>query len=562
VTQTYGPTSTLPVTLTVTNTYVPMLSTNPSSTSFTAPAFNATPYSQTIAITSDAGPTPFIVTTKPGGGTENCCYAWLKVSATSGTTPATVTVTWDPAATSQIPDDQRSTSASILIGGPANSITIPATFNVTGVQTYQTSQGEAGLGPNGLVFSAQTGTGPQMQVIEFNPPGTTTLTMSQPWISAVQLAAQGFANGQVSVTVNPAGLAPGVYAGSVTIAERGIAPISVPVTLGVWSTPPPITSTQSSLTFVEQVGEGAAGLPYQTVEIDSGGVPVPLTFSLGAPWLNVIDRFTLTPAPVQVGVIQLQTPMAPGQYNGSFTVGSPGGSVHVPVILLVEPGPVAPPVVASVVNAASGIPGAVSPGEIVSIRGYGVGASAVSSAIGTNLNGLQVTFDGTPATVFYTSANQTNLVVPQGVSKSTVMQVTYASAAGTAQPAAWVLPVVGVTPGIFTVDGTGTGQGAIVNQDGTVNSAANPASRGSVISIYMTGQGGASPALTPPTNVAVTIGGVATTVQYAAQAPGEIAGLTQVNAVVPQGVAVGPTEPVVVGVGGVQSQVGVTVAVK
>ncbi len=259
--------------------------------------------------------------------------------------------------------------------------------------------------------------------------------------------------------------------------------------------PPPITSTQSSLTFVEQVGEGAAGLPYQTVEIDSGGVPVPLTFSLGAPWLNVIDRFTLTPAPVQVGVIQLQTPMAPGQYNGSFTVGSPGGSVHVPVILLVEPGPVAPPVVASVVNAASGIPGAVSPGEIVSIRGYGVGASAVSSAIGTNLNGLQVTFDGTPATVFYTSANQTNLVVPQGVSKSTVMQVTYASAAGTAQPAAWVLPVVGVTPGIFTVDGTGTGQGAIVNQDGTVNSAANPAARGSVVSIYMTGQGGASPAL-------------------------------------------------------------------
>ena len=51
-------------------------------------------------------------------------------------------------------------------------------------------------------------------------------------------------------------------------------------------------------------------------------------------------------------------------------------------------------------------------------------------------------------------------------------------------------------------------------------------------------------------------------VQYAGQAPGEIAGLTQVNAVVLQGVAVGPTVPVPVGVGGVQSQVGVTIAVK
>jgi uncharacterized protein (TIGR03437 family) len=80
----------------------------------------------------------------------------------------------------------------------------------------------------------------------------------------------------------------------------------------------------------------------------------------------------------------------------------------------------------------------------------------------------------------------------------------------------------------------------------------------------MTGQGGASPALTGilPTNVAVTIGGSSTMVQFAGQAPGEIAGLTQVNAVVPQGVAVGPTVPVAVGVGGVQSQVGVTIAVK
>ncbi len=124
------------------------------------------------------------------------------------------------------------------------------------------------MGPGGLVFSAQTGTGPQMQTVDYYPPGTATLTVSQPWMSAVQLAALGLlGGGEISVTVNPAGLAAGVYEGSVTIAEQALAPISVPVTLGVWTTSPPLTSTMSSLTFVQQIGE--AQPPNQTTEIDS-----------------------------------------------------------------------------------------------------------------------------------------------------------------------------------------------------------------------------------------------------------------------------------------------------
>ncbi len=215
---------------------------------------------------------------------------------------------------------------------------------------------------------------------------------------------------------------------------------------------------------------------------------MPLTFANSTPWFIVSTLFQTTPAPVQVsiqGSIVGQEPTLPGQYNASFTVSSPGGSLNVPVTLLVEPGPATPPVVVSVVNAASGIPGAVSPGEIISVRGYGVGASRIGNSISTNLNGLQVTFDGTAATLFYNSANQTNLVVPGQVAKSTLMEVSYQG-----QTSEWALPVLGVAPGIFTIDGTGAGQGAIVNQDGTVDNAANPAARGSVVSIYMTGQGG------------------------------------------------------------------------
>jgi uncharacterized protein (TIGR03437 family) len=58
----------------------------------------------------------------------------------------------------------------------------------------------------------------------------------------------------------------------------------------------------------------------------------------------------------------------------------------------------------------------------------------------------------------------------------------------------------------------------------------------------------------------VTIGGVSATVQYAGGAQGIIAGVVQVNAVVPAGLS--GNVPVVVTVGVNSSQAGVTIAVK
>jgi uncharacterized protein (TIGR03437 family) len=497
----------------------------------------------------------------------------LKVSPTSGTTPATLTVTWDPAVTSQIYYQQRSTTASVLISGPGNTVTIPATFTVTGVQTFQTFLGESGGGPNGLVFSAQTGSAPQTQTINVDPAGTISPTADQPWMTAVP------GTGTVAVTVNPAGLADGVYHGTVTVSEADIASKAVPVTLGVWSTAPQLTVSPGSFTFVETVGE--PGLAYQNAMVDSGGVPVPFKILTGAPWLNVVDHYE-APAPTPIQVAAVNSPLPPGQYDGSFTLQSPGGSVYAPVTLLVEPGPIAPPVVSQVVNAASGIAGSVSPGEILTIRGYGAGASQIAGLkldaagkVSTTLNGLQVTFDGRPAPLIYTSANQTNLIVPYEVAgkPSTVVQVTYAASAGGLQTAAWVLPVVASAPAIFTVDATGTGQAAVLNRDNSVNGAANPAVRGSIISIYATGEGQTSPSgvtgsVTPSNTkspllpLTVKIGGIDATVQYAGSAPGEVAGVLQVNAVVPPSVSPGSAVPVTVNVGGVASQSGVTIAVK
>ena len=102
--------------------------------------------------------------------------------------------------------------------------------------------------------------------------------------------------------------------------------------------------------------------------------------------------------------------------------------------------------------------------------------------------------------------------------------------------------VFAAAPGLFTADGTGAGQAAAINQDGTINSASNPAPIGSVISLYATGGGQTSPAgvdgqvSTSPLArqslpVQVYIGQqiVTTQLQYAGPAPGEIAGLMQIN---------------------------------
>ncbi len=561
VKQSYGPSAELPVTLTVTAAPVPVLSAGPAAIDFTATTFTSPPTTQTVVLTSDAGPAPFSVNLAAG--------TWLKVSPLNGTTPATLTVTWDPAVTSQFYYQQRSFPATIFIDGPGNQLSIPATFNVSGVQFGLISHG-----PNGMVFSGQTGSAISAQTIYVAPQGDITATTDQPW-----LAAASSSNFAVAVAVDTANLPPGLYHGTVTLAEPGIPSIDVPVVLALWSVPPPLTISVHSFTFVYRLGE----LPpdAQPAIVDSGGVPVSISIAVGGEWLFANNQND-NPTPTQIYVGVGNPPRIPGEYQGSFTIRSPGGAVYVPVTLRVEPGPVTPPVISQVVNAASGIAGGVSPGEIATIRGFGVGAPGAanlqiepSGRLATQVNGTEVTFDGQPAPLLYTSANQTNLIVPYEVATRTTtrLQVSYKTDDDSRHTAEWVVPVVNSAPGIFTLDATGTGQAAVINEDGTVNSAANPAHRGSVISIYATGEGqtapdgvtgsvaGSAATAHPLQPVTVTIGGEEAVVQYAGSAPGEVAGLLQVNAFVPDKVTPGPAVPVTLTIGGVPSQPTVTITV-
>jgi uncharacterized protein (TIGR03437 family) len=191
-------------------------------------------------------------------------------------------------------------------------------------------------------------------------------------------------------------------------------------------------------------------------------------------------------------------------------------------------------------NAASLAAGAIAPGEIITIFGTGFDPA-----------NTQLLFDGQPATLFYTSATQINALAPASLAanSTTGMSIVVDSATIVGSP----VSVVAAAPGIFTVSG-GAGQAAANNQDGRLNSASNPAARGSVVSLYATGQGSNAGAIT------LTIAGYNAPLLYAGPAPG-FPGLMQINAQIPGGFLPPGIQAVVLSVGGVVSQAGVTIAI-
>jgi len=135
------------------------------------------------------------------------------------------------------------------------------------------------------------------------------------------------------------------------------------------------------------------------------------------------------------------------------------------------------------------------------------------------------------------------------------------------------LSVSSQIPALFTLNSSGTGQAAAINnKDGSINGAARPAKVGDYVQLYITGAGQTNPAGTdglinagpgpvPAGTVKVTIGGQTANVNFAGGAPGAVAGVFQVNAQIPAGVAAGGAVAVVVQVGTSNSQPGVTLAV-
>ena len=210
----------------------------------------------------------------------------------------------------------------------------------------------------------------------------------------------------------------------------------------------------------------------------------------------------------------------------------------------------------------------VAPGEVLELYGENLGplngiAFAFDPATGklpVSGPGVAVTVNGAPAPLYYAQAGQINLQVPYEIATAAEATVQVTVNGQAREPRRF--PVVAANPRLYPV---------VLNQDGTLNSAENPAAPGSVIVTFATGQGltqppsasGAKPSNgvypEPAAEVSLTIGGQPAQLLFRGQAPGT-AGVMQINAVVPGGIVSPAAIALKVGAG--QSPAGLTVFVR
>jgi uncharacterized protein (TIGR03437 family) len=206
-----------------------------------------------------------------------------------------------------------------------------------------------------------------------------------------------------------------------------------------------------------------------------------------------------------------------------------------------------------VVNAASFRGDAVAPGEMVTIFGSGFGPAALAAAqysdgqLPPSTGETRVLFDGTAAPMIYSAAGQVSAIVPYRVSGTTQIQVEYQ---GTAT-AAVAVPVAAAVPGIFTCPNQPAAALVINDSAGGVISCNADFVRpgpGSVVTFFLTGDGVLTPAAVdgrlpsgspysvPAAAWSVNVGGIDAKPCAATFAGLVYAGVTQVNACIPDGV--------------------------
>lgn len=229
-----------------------------------------------------------------------------------------------------------------------------------------------------------------------------------------------------------------------------------------------------------------------------------------------------------------------------------------------------------VVNAASAIAGApLAPGSIATAYGSFQLTSAFSASLSplpTILGQFSLLFGGeTAAPLFFADSGQVNFQVPwelAGQSQSLLSASLYGQGTG-----GQTVSLAPFAPGIFSMNGQGVGQGAVLDTSYNLVDSANPATAGSTtVQIYCTGLGavtnqppsgfppatnGLSQTITIPT---VNIGGLPAQVLFSGLAPGSV-GEYQINALVPAGSSKGAAVPVVIAIGGSTSNT-VTIAVQ
>ncbi|MDP9054263.1 MAG: Ig-like domain-containing protein [Acidobacteriota bacterium] len=377
----------------------------------------------------------------------------------------------------------------------------------------------------------------------------------------------------------------GAYTATITTGAKDLSGLSLPANY-VWSfvagssadtTPPtvsftvPVNNAQSvtvgsaiTVTFTEAMDPATINTNTFTLQKGATGVPGTVTY---AP-----NTATFTPT----------TPLAFNTvYTGTITNGAKdlaGNALATNFVwnfttaAVLLPNPVIS--VSGTVNDAS-YTAPVVPVSIAAVFGanlaIGQGAATAPTPLPGTLAQSIVTIGGLTAPLYFAIPTQVSFQVPWELAGqgSALISANVNGAVSNTQ----TVPLAPFAPGIFTIDASGSGQGAIeIAPTAQLAAAATPVQRGGYVAIFCTGLGavdnqpatGAAALAVPLSRTLtlpiVTIGGVGAVVSYSGLAPG-FAGLYQVNAIVPAGISTGPAVTVAITIGGVTSNT-VTIGVQ
>lgn len=549
----------------------------PTNVNFTYVQGAVLPAAQKVAVKTGSGTPAYTTAIVPTLTTASAL--WLTATPDIGVLPANVNFRVNPTGL-------ETGTYTAVVGFTAVGVAAPGTTNVTLLVTAPPPTLAASVPSLSFTTILGVATPPAAQILQLSTSGSpvsyTASAGTATWLTVAPSSGLVLPGAPVTITVtaDPSTLAPAAltspYKAKITLTATGAANKTqvIPITFTViYQTPtlssiwPPNALVGGPATTVTIRGTNFASATVAKVVATTN---IALKTTYYSP--NVIS--VVIPAPQLVAGTPLTiiaTNPAPGGDSASSVALTFGQSVD------------------AAVNAASYAPGA-SPGDLIALFGQNIGPAipaslteTVPGIVDTTLGGFNVTVDGIAAPMIYASQNQIAVQVPYGVSIGLAKNIVVTNGSITANG---TVDTALTSPGLFTVDSSGKGQAAALNQNTTLNSASNAEKIGKIVTLYLTGEGDYS-ATPPSTNgfimttaglsalwpsqpaspfpmstlPTVTIGGTAATVQYAGPFVGGLLGILQINVTIPAG-ATGPAIPVVVTIGGNTTQAGVTIATK
>jgi uncharacterized protein (TIGR03437 family) len=515
--------------------------------------------------------------------------SWLAVFPGTGSTPTNIFVQINPA----------NLAAGVYTGVvTVNDTRSASPVPVQVIQVMLIVSGQASVTPGTLNFTiSQGGTAPTQTITVNNVlSGTTISANPSTFLCGANWITTNISGNTINVGVNGNGLtaamSPCLGQVSVIVPGASNSPLNVPVSLTI-APPINLAASNSKVAFAFTIGSGTTP-QNQTVQLTaSNNAVLPYTASFATQ--SVANLFTLSvsfgniPALLTIGVSpSVLSSLTPGTATGTITISSPNlVSITINVSLVVSLP--SQPAITAIVNGASQRVGSLSPGELITIYGANIGPPnpisltlTPAGMISTNLGSTAVLFDGVAAPLLYVSPTQINAIVPYEMGGRVQMTVSVSREGVSSNP----VQIRGseTSLAVFTVDSSGQGQAAVLNQNGSVNGPANPAARSSTISIFATGEGQLSPpgatgsvtSLKSPApkplagpatlvfrinNADGTTTDVPAQITYAAEAPGLVSGIMQVNAVVPPNIPAG-SQTILLGLGSASASPATTVQVQ